>query len=334
MNLETTYMGLALKNPIVASASPLSRNLDNIKAMEDAGAAAIVLYSLFEEQLRHESAEMDHLLHSGAESFAESLSYFPETEDVEVGPNNYLDLISKARDATDIPIIASLNGVSNEGWINFSKKMEDAGASGIELNIYYIPADISVSSKKLEKNYIDVIKKVKSAVSIPVAVKLSPFFSSMGHMGRKIDDAGADALVLFNRFYQPDVDLSKLEIHPSIELSQAHEIRLPLLWIAILYGNVKASLAASRGVESATEIIKYIMAGADVVMTTSSLLQKGVGHLSVLIDHLEQWMEKKGYESVEQMRGCMSQKKVPVPASFERANYIKVLESYENPYAG
>ena len=334
MQLETTYMGLDLKNPLVASASPLSRNLDNIKAMEDAGAAAVVMFSLFEEQLRHESEELDHLLHSGAESFAESLSYFPETEDYEVGPDSYLDLIKKAREATDIPIIASLNGVSNEGWVNFSKKMEEAGASGIELNIYYIPADMLVSSKKLEKNYINVIKAVKSSVSIPVAVKLSPFFSSMGHMGKKIDDAGADALVLFNRFYQPDVDLSKLEILPRLELSQAHEIRLPLLWIAILYENVKASLAASRGVETADEVIKYIMAGADVVMTTSSILQKGIGHLSVLLKDLEAWMERKGYESVQQMRGCMSQKKVSVPAEYERANYIKVLESYENPYVG
>lgn len=332
MMLESKYMGLDLKNPIVASSSPLSRNLDNIRRLEDAGAAAIVLFSLFEEQLLHESAAMDHLLSTCADSFAESLSYFPDAEDYEVGPDNYLELIRKARDATDIPVFASLNGASNRGWIDFSKKMEQAGASGIELNTYYIPADLNVSGNDVEENYIKVIKTVKSSVTIPVAVKLSPFFSSMGHMGKRIDEAGADALVLFNRFFQPDVDLNKLEVNPSLELSHAHEIRLPLLWIALLAGNVKASLAASRGVESADEIIKYIMAGADVVMTTSALLKKGISHLSVMLKNLQDWMENKGYESVSQMRGCMSKKKVPDPASYERSNYIKVLESYENPY--
>lgn len=332
MKLDSKYMGLDLKNPLVASASPLSRNLDNIKSLEDNGASAVVMFSLFEEQLIHESAAMDHLLSSGANSFAESLSYFPEVEDYEVGPDNYLELIRKAREATDIPVIASLNGASNQGWIEFSKKMEQAGASAIELNTYSLPVDLTLSGTDVEKNYIDVIKAVKKSVSIPVAVKLSPFFSSMGHMGKQIDAAGADALVLFNRFYQPDVDLDKLEILPSLELSQAHEIRLPLLWIAVLYGNVKASLAASRGVESADEVVKYIMAGADVVMTTSSLLKKGISHLRALLNDLEKWMEKKEYESVEQMRGCMSHKKVANPGAFERANYIKVLESYENPY--
>ena len=332
MKLNSKYMGLDLKNPIVASASPLSRNLDNIKSLEDAGAAAVVLFSLFEEQLIHESAAMDHLLNSGANSFAESLSYFPEVEDYEVGPENYLNLIRQAREATDIPIIASLNGASNKGWIDFSKKMEQAGASAIELNTYSIPVDLNVAGDEVEKNYINVIKAVKAAVSIPVAVKLSPFFSSMGHMSKQIDAAGADALVLFNRFYQPDVDLNKLEIHPSLELSQANEIRLPLLWIAVLHGNVKASLAASRGVESAEEVIKYLMAGADVVMTTSALLKKGISHLSVILKDMQKWMEAKDYESVDQMRGCMSQTNVADPAAFERANYIKVLESYENPY--
>jgi dihydroorotate dehydrogenase (fumarate) len=332
MKLNTKYMGLALKNPIVASASPLSRNLDNIKSLEDAGAAAVVMFSLFEEQLIHENAAMEHLLNSGTESFPESLSYFPNAEDYEVGPDSYLNLIRQAREATDIPIIASLNGASNKGWIDFSKKMQQAGASAIELNTYSIPVDLNVTGTAIEKNYIDVIKEVKSSVSIPVAVKLSPFFSSMGHMGKQIDAAGADALVLFNRFYQPDVDLDNLEIHPSLELSQASEIRLPLLWIAVLYGNVKASLAASRGVESADEVIKYIMAGADVVMTTSALLKKGISQLSVILKDMQKWMESKDYESVEQMRGCMSRNKVANPGAFERANYIKVLESYENPY--
>lgn len=332
MKLNTKYMGLALKNPIVASASPLSRNLDNIKSLEDAGAAAVVLFSLFEEQLIHENAAMEHLLNSGTESFPESLSYFPNAEDCHVGPENYLNLIRQAREVTDIPVIASLNGASNKGWIDFSKKMEQAGASAIELNVYSIPVDLNLSAGDVEKNYINVIKAVKSAVSIPVAIKLNPFFSSMGHMCKQIDAAGADALVLFNRFYQPDVDLETLEIQPRLELSQASEIRLPLLWIAVLYGNVKASLAASRGVESADEVIKYIMAGADVVMTTSALLKKGIGHLSVILKDMQDWMENKGYESVDQMRGCMSHDKVPNPGEFERANYIKVLESYENPY--
>lgn len=332
MDTRTRYLGLELKNPLVASASPVSRNLDNIKKLEDNGAAAVVMFSLFEEQLQHESDALTHLLHSGSESFPESLSYFPQFDEDVVGPDSYLDLISRAREATDIPIIASLNGTSNEGWTRFARQMQDAGAAAIELNIHYIPTDFSQSGTDIENRYLDVLKAVKKAVSVPVAVKLSPFFSAMGHMAMQFDRAGADGLVLFNRFYQPDFDLETREVNPSLELSDAGEIRLPLLWIALLHGQLRSSLAASRGVNGVIEVIKYLMAGADVVMTTSALLRNGIGYMRVLEQELRDWMSKKEYESVEQMKGCMSHQNAADPAAFERANYIKVLESYENPY--
>jgi dihydroorotate dehydrogenase (fumarate) len=332
MDLRTSYMGMELQHPIVVSASPLAESVDNIKRMEDAGAAAVVMFSLFEEQLRHESAALEHLMEAGTESFAESLSYFPEIDDYHVGPDRYLDILRRASEAVDIPIIGSLNGVTSEGWIDCAKQMQQAGAKGIELNIYYIPADLNLSGREVEQRYLEVLKAVKSAVSIPVALKLSPFFSSIGQMAKQFDEAGADALVLFNRFYQPDFDLDKLEVVPNLNLSTPNEIRLPLLWIAILYGRVKASLAATRGVHSATEVVKYLMAGADVVMTTSALLKNGIGFLTTLLNDLKAWTEQKGYVSVKQMKGSMSQKNVADPTAFERANYIKILESYKNPY--
>ena len=328
----TKYMGIELKNPLVASASPLSRSFDNIRKMEDAGAAAVVLFSLFEEQLQHESAAMAYLLDSGTNSFAESLSYFPETDEHEVGPDNYLNLLRHASQSTDIPIIASLNGSSDEGWTKFAKQMEDAGAAAIELNVYHIPTDFSLSGNDIEARFIDVLKSVKKSVSIPVALKLSPFFSAMGNMAVEFDKAGADALVLFNRFYQPDIDIEKRDIHPSLELSDAHEIRLPLLWIAMLYNKLNASLAASRGVKNHTEIVKYIMAGADVVMTTSALLKEGIDYLATLNQELRDWMETNEYASITQLKGCMSQQNVADPEAYERANYIKTLESFANPY--
>jgi dihydroorotate dehydrogenase (fumarate) len=332
MDLTTTYMGLNLKHPLVASAGPISKTLDGIKRLEDAGAAAVVLFSLFEEQIRRENESFDYLMEAGTESFGESLSYFPAVEDYKMGPDAYLDLIRQANESVDIPIIGSLNGVTDAGWAEYAKDISDAGAQAIELNVYYIPADVGTSARDVEQRYLDIVKHVKGAVSIPVSVKLNPFFSSIGEMATRFVDAGADGLVLFNRFYQPDFDLEELEVVPNLELSSASEIRLPLMWIAILRGHVKASLAATRGVETANEVVKYVMAGADVVMTTSALLRNGVGHMKTLVDGLNTWMEKRGYDSVEQMKGSMSQQKVADPSAFERANYIKVLGSFKSPY--
>lgn len=329
MDLRTTYMGMELQHPIVASASPLSGSVASIKRLEDAGAAAVVLFSLFEEQLKHESAALEYLMTAGTESFAESLSYFPEVDDYTVGPDRYLELVRQASEAVDIPIIASLNGITNTGWIEYARLMQEAGARGIELNIYYIPADLTTSGREVEQRYIEIVKAVKAAVSIPVAVKLSPFFSAIGSMAKALDDVGADALVLFNRFYQPDFDLDKLEVAPNLQLSTPDEIRLPLLWIAVLHGRLRASLGATRGVHSPVEVVKYLMAGADAVMTTSALLKHGVDYLGTLREGLRTWMEMRRYESVAQMKGSMSQRNVSDPTAFERANYIKTLESYK-----
>jgi dihydroorotate dehydrogenase (fumarate) len=328
MDLRTTYMGLPLKHPVVASASPLSEKLDNFKRMEDAGAAAVVMFSLFEEQIKRENAAIEHLITAGTNSFAESLSYFPDFEDYETGPEEYLNLLRQASEAVDIPVIGSLNGITNEGWVDTARMMQEAGASGIELNIYYIPANLYMNGREVEQRYVEILKAVKGSVSIPVALKLSPFFSAMGNMARQFDEAGADALVLFNRFYQPDFDLDKLDVKVNLELSTPSEIRLPLLWIAVLYGRINASLAATRGVHSPTEVIKYLMAGADAVMTTSALLRHGIGFLTTLVEGLQSWMEQRQYESVQQMKGSMSQINCLDPGAFERANYIKIIESY------
>jgi dihydroorotate dehydrogenase (fumarate) len=330
MDLRTTYMGLPLKHPVVASASPLSEKLDNFKRMEDAGAAAVVMFSLFEEQIKRENAAIEQLITAGTNSFAESLSYFPDFEDYETGPEEYLNLLRQASEAVDIPVIGSLNGITNEGWVDTARMMQEAGASGIELNIYYIPANLYMSGREVEQRYLEILKAVKASVSIPVALKLSPFFSAMGNMARQFDEAGADALVLFNRFYQPDFNLDKLEVIPNLDLSTAAEIRVPLLWIAVLYGRINASLAATSGVHSHIEIVKYLMAGA--VMSTSALLQHGIGFLTTLVDGLRQWLEDKQYASVEQMKGSMSQRNCLDPGAFERANYIKILDSYKPGY--
>jgi dihydroorotate dehydrogenase (fumarate) len=300
--------------------------------MEDAGAAAVVMFSLFEEQIKHENAAIEHLITSGAESYAESLSYFPAFEDYQTGPEEYLNLLRQAAEAVDIPVIGSLNGITNEGWVDTARMMQDAGARGIELNAFYIPAHLYMTGREVEQRYLDVLKAVKAAVTIPVALKLSPFFSAMGNMARQFDEAGVDALVLFNRFYQPDFDLDKLEVVPNLELSTAAEIRLPLLWIAVLHGRINASLAATRGVHSHIDVIKYVMAGADAVMTTSGMLRHGITFLTTLVDGLQSWMEDHQYESVEQMKGSMSQRNCPDPGAFERANYIKILESYKPGY--
>lgn len=332
MNLRTKYMGMDLKHPIVAAASPLSGSVAGIKRLEDAGASAVVMFSLFEEQIRRENEAMDYLMESGTESFAESISYFPQVDDYHVGPDSYLDIIRRASEAVDIPIIGSLNGVTNEGWIDYAKQIQEAGAKGIELNIYYIPADLSLTGRDVEQRYLDIAKAVKSAVTVPVALKLSPFFSSISNMAKQFDDLGIDGLVLFNRFYQPDFNLTELEVSSALELSTASEIRLPLLWIAVLYGHIKASLAATRGVHSANEVIKYLLAGADTVMVASALLRHGAGFIKTLVHELEGWMEPREYQSVEQMKGMMSRQNVADPSAFERANYIKILESYKSPY--
>ncbi len=332
MDLSTKYMGLTLKTPIVPSASPLSATVDNIKRMEDAGAPAVVMFSIFEEQLRQEAAFMDTAIYGHAECSPEALTYFPQTSDYHVGPDRYLDIIHRAKQSAKIPIIGSLNGVTNEGWIEYARRIQSAGADGLELNVYYIPTEMQMTSEMVEQRYLDIFKTVKAAVKIPVAIKLSPFFSSMANMARKLDQAGADALVMFNRFYQPDIDLEELEVVPHLNLSSAYEIRLPLMWIAILHGKIKASLGATRGVHSAHEVVKYLMAGADAVMTTSALLKHGIGFLSELNKQLVRWMEAHEYESVEQMKGSMSQRSVADPSAFERANYIRTLESYKRGY--
>lgn len=332
MDLTTTYVGLELKHPVVASAGPLSSTLDGIKRLEEEGAAAVVLFSLFEEQIRHENESFDYLYEQGMERFPESLSYFPAVEDYHVGPEGYLDLVRSAVEATDIPIIGSLNGITDDGWTEYAKEIEAAGARALELNIFFIPADIAISGREVEERYVRIVSRVKRAVNIPIAVKLSPFFSSIGEMARWLVEAGADGLVLFNRFYQPDFDLDALEVRTTLELSSPGEIRLPLLWVALLHGRLNASLAATSGVHRAEEVIKYLMAGADVAMTTSALLRHGPGHIETLVNDMTAWMERRNYESVRQMKGSMSQSKVADPTSFERANYIKVLESYESPY--
>lgn len=332
MDLRTRYMGLDLKHPIVASASPLSETFDGIRRLEDSGAAAVVMFSLFEEQLRQESAALEHLTASGTESFAESLTYFPEIEEYHVGPDRYLELIYRASKSCDIPVIASLNGVTDSGWADYARQMQEAGAAAVELNVYYLPADLNVSGRDVETRYLDVLRHVKRSVTVPVALKLNPFFSAIGDMARQFDENGANALVLFNRFYQPDFDLNALSVKSDLNLSDPAEIRLPLRWIGILFGRVRASLAATSGVHSASEVVKYIMAGADAVMTTSALLKNGPGHLSTLLDGLADWMKNHDYHSVQQMKGAMSQQHVGDPTAFARANYIKILESWKNPH--
>jgi len=328
MDLSTSYMGLSLRNPLIASASPLSESLDAIRRLEDNGAAAVVMFSLFEEQIRHDSAALEYFMNLGRESYGEVASYFPEIQDYDVGPKQYLELIRQAVDAVDIPIIASLNGVTERGWVNFAKDMQDAGASAIELNVYYIPTEMFRSGTDVEQQYLDVLTAVKSAVTVPVAIKVGPYFSSFAEMAGRLDEAGADALVLFNRFYQPDFDIETRTVVPSISFSRPDDIRLPLLWIALLYGRLSASLAATTGVHGPVEAIKYLMAGADVVMSTAALLQQGPPFLARVLTEMTEWMEKKGYTSVRQMRGSMSQQSIVDPTAFVRANYIKILESY------
>jgi dihydroorotate dehydrogenase (fumarate) len=325
MDLSTTYMGLALRNPLVASASPLSRTVDGVRRLADAGLGAVVLYSLFEEQLRREAALNARLADAGTESFAESLSYFPSDAEEEPGPRRYLSLLERAAAAVEIPLIASLNGVTPGGWAGYARSMQDAGAAAIELNIYYLPGDPHVSGRDVEQRHVDVLARVKDAVTVPVAVKLSPYFSSTGEMALQLDEAGADGLVLFNRFMQPEIDLDTLAVVSGIALSNPAEARLPRTWIALLHGRVRAALAATTGVDGPADVAKYLLAGADVVMTASALLRHGPDHAAVLLDGLSEWMERKGFTTVDELRGILSVEPGADEAARERADYVSAL---------
>ncbi len=328
MDLTTTYLGLRLRTPLVPSASPLSTKLDNIKRMEDAGAAAVVLGSLFEEQIVQEQAALEHHLTHHTDSFPEALSFFPAVDVVEPGPEAYLEHIRRAKAAVQIPVIASLNGASPGGWTAYARLMEQAGADALELNIYSIPTRLDLPGAAVEAAYLDIVRAVKGVVAIPVAVKLSPFFSNMAYMARELVAAGADGLVLFNRFYQPDIDLDTLQVWPNVLLSTSQALRLPLRWIAILHGRVAADLAATGGVHYAPDVVKLLLVGARVTMLCSALLEHGIPYLQLLERRLRDWLEEHEYESVAQLQGSMSQQSAADPGAFERAQYLRMLQSY------
>jgi len=322
-------MGLELKNPLVPSSSPLSKDLGAVKALEDAGASAIVVYSLFEEQIKHEAEEYEHFMTYGTESFAEALNYFPEPNEYFLGPEEYLNHIRKIKETVSIPVIGSLNGISKSGWMKYGKLIEEAGADGLELNIYQVAADMKKEGSTIEEIYVRDLKAIKNSLKIPVAMKLSPYFSSMANMAKRLDEAGADALVLFNRFYQPDFDLDNLDVVPNIVLSNNWELRLPLRWLAILYGKLNASLAATSGIQTHYDVIKVMMAGGDAAMICSELLRNGIVRIKEILAGLEKWMEDNEYDSIDLMKGSLSQKSVADPAAFERANYMKALNNYK-----
>ncbi len=329
MDLTTRYLGLNLRTPLVPSASPLSDELDNIKRMEDAGASAVVLHSVFEEQVRSEQDAVQYHLMYGTDSFAEAQSFFPKPTEFITGPEEYLSQIRKAKEAVRLPIIASLNGAAIGGWIDYSKQIQQAGADALELNIYSIPTEMDRTSLEIEQSCLDIVTAVKSVVRIPVAVKLSPFFSNMANMAKRLDQAGADGLVLFNRFYQPDISLENLEVQTNIQLSTAHEMRLPLRWIAILYGRVKADLAATTGIHNAMDVLKMLMVGADVTMLCSVLLSKGLSVIREMETEMSSWLTDHDYQSVRQLQGSMSQKYCADPAAFERAQYMRAIMSHK-----
>ncbi len=328
MDLTTTYLGLNLKNPVVASASPLTRKLDNFKRLEDAGAAGIVMHSLFEEEIALASHELDYFLNYAEESYPEALNYFPSLE-YNIGPDDYVDLLHRAKESVGIPVIGSLNGVSNGGWLDYAKKIQDAGADALELNIYYVASNPDQSSDDIEQMYLDLVRDVKGAIRIPIAVKVGSQFTSFANFAKKLDATGANGIVLFNRFYQPDIDLENLEVVSNLDFSTPYELRLRLRWIAILYGALKADLAVTGGIHSGRDVIKSMMAGANVAMTTSAVLEKGIPQITTLLKQVQEWMQEHEYESIQQMRGSMSQKAVPMPTVFERANYMKVLASFK-----
>ncbi len=330
IDLTTTYLGLQLKNPLVASASPLSKDIDKARKLEEAGIAAIVMYSLFEEQIIHESLELDHYLTRGTDSFAEAMTYLPDGGMYAVGPEKYLNQVAGLKKALTIPVIGSLNGVSKGGWTNYARQIQEAGADALELNLYYIPTDPDLTAQELENAQVELVAQVKSAISIPLAVKLSPYITALPNFARKIVEAGANGLVLFNRFYQPDFDLNELEIVHSLDLSTSAELRLPLRWISILHGKLNTDFALTSGVHTANDVLKSMMAGAKVAMMASNLLHNGNQVIPSILNELETWMKEREYVSINQMQGSMSQKSVKEPAAFERANYMKVLNSFRN----
>ncbi|HEY3312483.1 MAG TPA: dihydroorotate dehydrogenase-like protein [Anaerolineales bacterium] len=329
-DLSTSYLGLTLKNPIVASASPLSKKIESAKKLDDAGVGAIVMYSLFEEQIIHESLELDHYLTRGTDTFAEALSYLPNIGTYSMGPGKYLDHLTAVKKSVSVPVIGSLNGVSRGGWTHYAHHMQDAGADAVELNLYYLPTDPDLDAVELENTYLELISDVRAAINIPLAVKLSPFISAMPNFARRCAESGANGLVLFNRFYQPDFDLENLEVVNNLVLSTSDELRLPLRWISILYGKVNADLALTSGVHTATDVIKAMMAGARVAMMASELLKHGYARIPDILATLQSWMEQHEYTSIQQMQGSMSQQAVKEPAAFERANYMHVLGSYHD----
>jgi len=329
---ETTYLGMTLANPLVVSASPLGRNVDTLGRLVEAGAAAVVLPSLFEEQIEHEAYQVHEAMEYGAETYAEHAGGFlPEMQDYNTGPDSYLDLVARATRELGVPVIASLNGVSTGGWTRYAQMIQEAGASALELNVYFVAANIDETGEQVEARYLDLVSAVRETISIPLAVKVGPYFSSMGHMAQKLVKAGADGLVLFNRFYQPDIDLEDLEVVPNVQLSRSVELRLPLRWIAILKGRIKASLAATTGVHEGADVLKLLLAGADVTMLASALLRHGPVRLTTLLTEVTQWLEEHEYESIEQMKGSLSQEGAPDPAAFERSNYMETLVTYAAP---
>lgn len=327
MDLTTSYMGLTLPSPIVVAASTLSESLDNISRMEEAGAGAVVMHSLFEEQIRAEADRYASVQSATRDLFAEASGYFPQLDDYAVGTEEYVEKIFKAKQLVDIPVIGSLNGITPEGWINYARQIEQAGADALEINIFFIPGDFAMSSSEVEHRYLNIISEVRNSVSIPLAVKMNPYFSSMGHMAARMQKAGANALVLFNRFYQPDIDIERLQILSDLKYSESNEIRLPLLWIAMLYGRVPVGLAASTGVQTATEVAKYLLTGADVAMTASALYRHGIGYLKTMNDGLKDWMDRMGFRRLSDFRGMLSHQHVADPTAYDRANYIRILQS-------
>jgi len=330
INLKTRYLGLELKNPLVASASALSKKTSYVKRMEDAGIGAVVMYSLFEEQISHDSLAFNYFMERGTERYAESLDYFPDLDQYNVGPDQYLEKIRRNKEAVDIPIIGSLNGVSNTGWAEYAQKIEQAGADALELNTYFIPTNPELTAGQLEDNYAELVKTVCNNVDIPVAVKLSPFFTALPNLILRLEEAGAKGLVLFNRFFQPDLDIENLEINTTLQLSTSAELLLPLRWMALLYGRVEADLALTTGIHTGVDLLKAIMAGATVGMVASEFIVKGVERAGEMLEEMAQWMTVYEYDSIEKMRGSMSQKRVENPAAFERANYMRALQSYDN----
>ena len=330
VELQTKYLGLQLRNPLVASASPLSKKADTVRQLEDAGISAVVMYSLFEEQIQKEARALDFYLTQGSESYAEALSYFPDLDTYNVGPDDYLNLIRELKSSVDIPIIGSLNGISEGGWIDYAKMIAQAGADALELNIYYLPTDTEVTSEQLENSYIELVKKVRSSIRIPLAIKLSPYFTALPNFAKRLVEAGADGLVLFNRFYQPDLDIEEMVVKPDLNFSNSSHLRLPLRWTAILFDRIKADFAISGGIHSATDLVKASMAGANIGMVAAALIERGPQYAATILQQYERWLSEHDYESVESIIGIMSQKSVVHPAAFERANYMKILQSLDD----